>query len=171
MYSKIVFKELKARFLYLASLISHTTISTHLLNTLLLAKASFLGSHPNLDLKTSSNEKFTNLKLWRSSITLLDYQKKKKRSMPYLSFFSGFLSQVLVLGVTFPAQLEKFCSHNLSYDTLQHFSAAGLLHSLHLLLYGSLSDSPFVTLFFLVSQTPPQAFTCCPLSPRCPGTV
>lgn len=73
-------KSLKASFLYLASLTSHTTISTHLLNTLLLAKASFLGRHPNVDLKTSSNDKFTNLKLWQSAITFTDY----KKSIPYL---------------------------------------------------------------------------------------
>lgn len=145
MYSKTVFKEFKARFLYLASLTSHTTISTHLLNTLLLAKASFLGRHPNVDLKTSSNDKFTNLKLWQSSITLTDY----KKSIPYLSFLSGFLSQVLVLGVTFPDKLEKFCcSHHLSYDTPKHYSSsASLLQLPHLLLHGSVSDSPFLTPF------------------------
>jgi len=63
MYSNTVFKGFKARFLYLTTLTSHATISTHLLKTLLLAKASVLGRHPNLDFKTSSNEKFTNLKL------------------------------------------------------------------------------------------------------------
>lgn len=160
--------EFKARFLYLASLISHTTISTHLLNTLLLAKASFLGRHPNLDLKTSSNEKFTNLKLWQSSITLTDYKKR----IPYLSFLSGFLSQVLVLSVTFPDKLEKFCcSRHLSYDTHKHFSSsADLLHLPHLLLYGSEWFS-IPNTFFLMSQIPPKALTCCPPSPRCPGDV
>lgn len=77
---------------------------------------------------------------------------------------------MLVLGVTFPAKLEKFCSRHLSYETLPYFSA-GLLYALHFLLYGSLSESPSLTPFFLMSQTPPQAFTCCPTSARCPGTV
>lgn len=132
--------EFKARFLYLTSLTPHT-ISTQLLNTLLLAKASFLRRHPNLDLKSSNNKKWSHDKVQLHSL-----MKKKKEHTR--SFLSGFLSQELVLCVTFSDKLEKLCClHHLSYETLKYFSSsASLLHLPHFLLYGSLSNSPLTPL-------------------------
>lgn len=120
-YIQRLFEEFKATFLCFTSLTSHTTISTYTLNTLFLAKASFLGKHQNFALKTSRNEKNTNLKLDKVQLHSLN----TKNRISYLAFLSGFLSQVLVLGVTFPDKLAKFCClHHLSYYSLKHFSSS-----------------------------------------------